>query len=256
MADRETQNGSGLKAVVVSDLHMFSRRSEFHSHLDAIHSAARDADLFIFNGDTFDFKWTVLPSVLQTVEAAVLWLQELCEQHRDTRFHFILGNHDNLQLFIDELSQLSLQTENLAWHPYYLRIGDVAFLHGDVSDRLMDAAALERSRENWLHDTKVRHPVYHNIYDAVMLTGVHKVIQRVVYPKKRVARRIVNYLEDVGLGRVDGIKHVYFGHTHGAMRDFEHQGMYFHNPGTPMRGMDFQILEVEVHPVAEDEYGG
>lgn len=243
---------SSMETVVISDLHMFSRRSEFEEHLEGIHEAAQNADLFVFNGDTFDFRWTTLPSVRETVEAAVLWLEELCDQHPDTHFHFILGNHDNLQLFIDELTELSLQTENLSWHPYYLRIGDVAFLHGDVSDRAMDAAALEKSRESWLHDTKTRHPVLHSVYDVAIKLGVHKLVQRLAYPKKRVAKRLVTYLEDVGLGSIDGIRHVYFGHTHGAMEDFEHSGMRFHNSGAPMKGMDFNILKLEVHGAADE----
>lgn len=242
---------SALRAAVISDLHMFSRRSEFESHLPAIHGAADRANIFVFNGDTFDFKWTTLPSVEETVENAILWLAELCEQFPNTEFHFILGNHDNLQLFIDQLSALSQQTENLSWHPYYLRLGDVVFLHGDVCDAPMDAAELKRRREQWLHDHKTRPTVYHNIYDWVLRLNVHLAIQRIAYPKRRVAQRIITYLEDVGLGRLDGIRHVVFGHTHGAMQDFEHSGLMFHNPGTPMKGMEFNVLELDVRDIED-----
>ncbi|MCH7959316.1 MAG: metallophosphoesterase [Candidatus Hydrogenedentes bacterium] len=236
-----------LQGYVVSDLHMFSRRSEFADHMDDIREVAGKADLFVFNGDIFDFRWTTLPTVEETVDAAISWLKELIDQFPDCHFHFILGNHDNLQVFIDALSELTVPTPNLSWHPYYLRIGDVVFLHGDVSDGHADAAALERSREQWLHDHSVRRPIYHSIYDVVVRLGVHRAIQRVAYPKPRVARRLTAYLEDVGLGSLDGIRHVYFGHTHGAMQNYEYRDMIFHNPGAPIKGVEFNVLPVTVH---------
>lgn len=255
MAHTQTSSKSlkTLRGYVVSDLHMFSRRSDFEDHMDDIREVAGKADLFVFNGDTFDFKWTTLATVEETVDEAIRWLKTLIDEFPDCHFHFILGNHDNLQVFIDALSELTVPTPNLSWHPYYLRIGDVVFLHGDVSDGHMDAAALEKSREQWLHDTSVRHPLFHYIYDVVVHLGVHKVIQAAVYPKRRVAHRLTHYLEDVGLGSLDGIKHVYFGHTHGAMENYEFQDMVFHNPGTPMKGLQFNILKVEIHaPEGED----
>lgn len=230
---------------VVSDLHMFSRRSEFLAHKDAIMAVAAQADVFILNGDTFDFRWTTLLSIEETVVEAVRWLRSLTEKFPNCYFHFILGNHDNVQLFIDQLSKLALERDNLSWHPYYLKLGDSVFLHGDVSDKRMDAAALEKAREEWLHDT-VRHPFFHRLYDVAVRLGVHRAASRARYPKKRVAKRVLAYLEDVGLGAVDGVKHVYFGHTHGAISDFEYAGVCFHNAGSPMKGMEFNILRVEI----------
>ncbi len=231
---------------VISDLHMFSKRSDFADHEPAILEHAAKADIFILNGDTFDFRWTTLPTIEETVTEAIRWLRGLTSKFPRCEFHFILGNHDNNQIFIEELSRLAVELDNLAWHPYYLKLGDTVFLHGDVSDKpMMGPAGLEKHREEWLHDT-VKHPIYHHLYDMALNVGLHRMAQAAKYPKKRVVRRVLAYLDDVGLGAEDGIKHVYFGNTHGAMRNFEYGGLYFHNAGSPMKGLKFSILPVEI----------
>ncbi|MCC6796562.1 MAG: metallophosphoesterase [Candidatus Hydrogenedentes bacterium] len=231
---------------VISDLHMFSKRSESRAHEPAIFEYAAKADFFILNGDTFDFRWTTLPTIDQTVYEAIAWLRNLAERFPKCHFHFILGNHDNNQAFIAALSKLVAKTENLSWHPYYLRLGDSVFLHGDVSDKpMMGAAGLEKHREEWLLDTP-KHAIFHSIYDMVVHVGLHRMAVAAKYPKKRVVRRVLEYLDDVGLTKDNDIKHVYFGHTHGAMQNFEYGGLLFHNAGSPMKGLEFNILKVEI----------
>lgn len=237
---------------VVSDLHMFSKRSDFKTHESAIFEHAAKADIFVLNGDTFDFRWTTLPTIDQTVYEAVEWLRNLVASFPKCHFHFILGNHDNNQAFIEALSKLVAKTNNLSWHPYYLKLGDTVFLHGDVSDKpTMDAAGLEKHREEWLLDTP-RHPIFHSVYDMIVRVGLHRVAVAAKYPKKRVVRRVLSYLDDVGVTRENGIRHVYFGHTHGAMQNFEYEGIFFHNAGSPMKGLEFKILKVEILEESSD----
>lgn len=225
---------------------MFSQRSGFAEHEEKIYEAASQADFFILNGDTFDFRWTTLPTIDETVLEAVHWLDTLTERFPNCHFHFILGNHDNNQAFIESLSRLAVERANLSWHPYYLKLGDSVFLHGDVSDKpMMDAAGLERHREGWLLDT-TRHPVLHHIYDFLLHLGVHRIIQAAKYPPKRVVKRVLWYLDEVGLSATNGIRHVYFGHTHGAMQNFRYGGLYFHNTGSPMKGLEFNVLRIEI----------
>jgi UDP-2,3-diacylglucosamine hydrolase len=231
---------------VVSDLHMFSKRSDFKTHEPAIYEHAGAAEIFILNGDTFDFRWTTLPTIDQTVYEAIEWLRKLAVRFPKCHFHFILGNHDNNQAFIEALSKLAVRLVNLSWHPYYLKLGDTVFLHGDVSDKpMMDAADLEKHREEWLLDTP-RHPFLHRVYDMAVHIGLHRMAQAAKYPKKRVVRRVLSYLDDVGLTKQNGVRHVYFGHTHGAMQNFEYGGLLFHNAGSPMKGLKFSILKVEI----------
>lgn len=234
-------------AYVVSDLHLFSRRSDYTLHEKGIFEAASKADVFVLNGDTFDFRWTTLPSTELTVAAAIRWLRCLTERFPHCHFHFILGNHDNVKMFIDALKRLDVERSNLTWHPYYLRLGDKVFLHGDVSDRKMSHKTLIKRRSRWLDDDRPRHPIMHDLYDMALRINLHRAAHLMRFPPRRVARRVKAYLEEVGHGPDDGIRHVYFGHTHAAMSNFHYRDLVFHNTGSPMRGLEFNMLRVELH---------
>ena len=112
-----------------------------------IHGAAAKADIFVLNGDTFDFRWSCHGSTVETARKAIGWLEKLTARAPDCFFHFVLGNHDHVGVFIDELHEFAERTPNLAWHPYYVKVGDTLFLHCDVANRRMTAADLERYRE-------------------------------------------------------------------------------------------------------------
>ena len=58
----------------VSDLHLFCRRSQGHAQQDAIERALAESDIFVFNGDTFDFRWTTLNTFEETALASAEWL--------------------------------------------------------------------------------------------------------------------------------------------------------------------------------------
>jgi UDP-2,3-diacylglucosamine hydrolase len=225
---------------------MFSRRSEFPRHERSLYTAARKADVFVLNGDTFDFRWTTLSGIDVTVVAAIGWLRKLARRFPKCHFHFILGNHDHVTPFIEALDALTRELANLSWHPYYLRLGDTVFLHGDVSDRRMTPAMLEDRRTRREHDT-TRHPMFHDLYDVALRINLHRAAHRMRFPRKRVARRVIHYLEEVGHGPVSGIRHVYFGHTHAAMSNFQYRDLVFHNTGSPMHGLEFNILQLELH---------
>ena len=55
-------------------------------------------------------------------------------------------------------------------------------------------------------------------------------------------------LTDSGVDVIDiglcGTEQVYFGHTHQALAAYQHGNVLFHNPGAPMAGLDFGIVEV------------
>jgi UDP-2,3-diacylglucosamine hydrolase len=58
-------------------------------------------------------------------------------------------------------------------------------------------------------------------------------------------QRILGYLERIGHSREQGAQHVYFGHTHDALENYRYGGLTFHNPGAPIAGLQFRILETE-----------
>lgn len=230
------------KGYFVSDLHLFSRRSRADRHAEAIRAAAEQAHTFVLGGDIFDFRWTTLPTVGQTIDSAVRWLDDLAAAHRQCEFHFVLGNHDANQEFVNRLAELSEETPNLAWHDYYLRRGSNIFLHGDVTDRRTTPEMLARSRARYHVDTK-RGATANLLYDWAVKARLHKVAAHVSKPKRLVAKRLISYLRQVGHGPESGLTDVYFGHTHAALSDYRFGGLAFHNCGAPIDGLDFRIVE-------------
>lgn len=230
---------------VVSDLHLFSQRTLGHEHEAALHATAAQADHFVLAGDIFDFHWSTLSSIQDTVRAADLWLGELVQRYPGCRFHYLLGNHDNHRLFVDRLDALATQQPNFAWQPYLLRMGSSVFLHGDAGSPGMTPDRLPRYRKRW-SKARQRTPMQNRVYAAVTKANLHKAAIRMAAPRRTVARRLLTYLDSMGHGPESGIADVYFGHTHRAMSDFPFQGVRFHNGGAPMPGLKFQILKARL----------
>lgn len=231
------------KCYFVSDLHLFANRSNAHRYLEQIAQAASGADAFVLGGDIFDFRWARIPPA-RAAESAARWLDELTAGCRSCRFHLVLGNHDYHQVLIDRLVRLERQTANLAWHRYYVRLGDSVFLHGDVAERRMDARKLALAREQWL-DRRHRGPFLSRMYDVVVLTRLHKPVPHLVFAKRIVVRRILKYLESIGQGPADGVRDVYFGHTHKKLSNYRYRGLTFHNGGAGIKGTKFRIIEAK-----------
>lgn len=227
----------------VSDLHLFANRSEAHRYLEQIEAAAARSQTFVLGGDIFDFRWATLASIDHAVDEAVRWLEELTGDCPSTQFHFLLGNHDYHQGFIDRLGELEQRVTNLAWHRFYYRHGGNMFLHGDVADRKTTAAMLAGQRAQWLHRKK-RGPMMSRLYDLVVMTRIHRPIPYVVHRRRTVARRILAYLRGIGQGPEHGVRHVYFGHIHRPMSHYHYGGLVFHNGGAPIKGAKFHIVEV------------
>jgi UDP-2,3-diacylglucosamine hydrolase len=234
------------KHFFVSDLHLFSRRSRAHLLADDLYRAAAGATTFVLGGDIFDFRWTTLGSVDETVEAALEWLRKLVEPHPDCRFYFIQGNHDSNPQFTRGLEEFRASAPNFDWHPYYIRIGRSLFLHGDAAQRPgMDHQSLNAYRARWVRERK-HGQVANRLYGAAMAAHLHRPIGAAVHPTRRVVRRLASYAERMGHSRASGLRHVYFGHTHTALRDYRHSGLTFHNGGAPMPGLQFRIVDAEV----------
>jgi UDP-2,3-diacylglucosamine pyrophosphatase LpxH len=232
------------KCCFVSDLHLFANRSDAHRYLNAIVKAASHADVFVLGGDIFDFRWSRIPT-LEAVERATRWLMELTAACPQCHFHMVLGNHDYHQAFIDRLVKLAPQVANLSWHRFYVRLGDSVFLHGDVADKEMDARSLAEARAEWL-DERRRGPFLSKLYDVVVLTRLHKPVPYLVYSRRIVGRPIFRYLHNIGEGPAEGVRNVYFGHTHAKMSNYQYRGLRFHNGGAPIKGVKYRILNAVI----------
>ncbi len=233
------------RTYFVSDLHLFSRRSLALSHTEALQATASRARMFVLGGDIFDFRWSTLDSTDATAKAAIRWLDDLVGSHAKCDFHFVLGNHDCYRRFVSALETYAATRPNLVVHPYYLRLGRNIFLHGDAADRpQMCPQRLHRRRQHWARDEH-RGAVRNMLYDLAVQAQLHRVVGKVAHPRRRVAQRLLGYLQRAGHGPETGLAHVYFGHTHDAMTAYRHGGVLLHNPGSPMPGLDFRVVEVE-----------
>lgn len=228
---------------VISDLHLFAKRSVAGRYIRAMHAAADKADFFILNGDIFDFCWTTLTSIDNTMNAACKWLEGFVDRDPHCRFIYVLGNHDGLQPFADRLDDLCLRVGNLEWHPSYARVGTSLFFHGDIpvgkrrGNILNRELARLRTKRGW---------AMHAGYDLVVAARLHKGVMSLHWAP-RFTRRILRLLNNDHSDVLDGVTDIYFGHTHRAMSDHYHEGIRFHNTGSTIEGLRCNLLKVRTH---------
>lgn len=238
------------KGHFVSDLHLFSRRSSGPQVQRSIESAVSKSEIFVLGGDIFDFRWSALESHEETIEQSVRWLNGLLSVNPDCHFHYILGNHDALPGFTEQLHQLSLANPRLNWHKHYLRLNKNVFLHGDIIDskvpyqadfhELLDARRVA-------HEHRPRpHPMRHTLYDAVVKTRIHRLVAHVANSDPKVLNQVSEYLKWAGQTPDSGAEHVYFGHTHRPVDAIGYQGQVFYNPGAAIKGIPFRILPIDL----------
>lgn len=233
-------------ACVLSDLHMFCRRSTVDAHMPAIHEAIARSDICVLLGDVIDFRWTTFPSIEETVGPALVWLDGLLARFPNCRFEYVLGNHDAHGAFIPALHAFAAGQPRLRCHEFYLRLGASVFLHGDAAHRDMSKTEFEEDfRACWRVDTK-KGAAMNWLYSVGFAFGVHTWVHRVSFPETKVLPRLTRYLDGCGLGAASGVGDVYFGHTHAWMSSVEYGGLRFHNPGAAMPGLRFEPLVVPV----------
>ena len=234
---------------VVSDLHLYFHQSSGFDYVEAIHSSASNADALVMGGDIFDFRSTNGKTVHQRVESAISWLKDFVSHHPHCHFYYLLGNHDHVPEYERALSDLAESTPNLSWHPFYFRLGDTVFIHGDAAGRGMNQQSLSRARAQW-PIKKFMSRLLTLIYEIAWWLGIHRHINNICFPIEVVSERLVSYLEEIEHGPTAGVKEVYFGHTHIAISGYEHGGMKFHNCGSPVYDFEFNILMTEIYESA------
>jgi UDP-2,3-diacylglucosamine hydrolase len=199
----------------------------------------------VLGGDIFDFRWSTLSSLNESIDNSILWLNELISPHDHCVFHYLLGNHDAHPHFVAELDRLAFEHPNLFWHPYVLRLGDCMFLHGDILDSTLSHEALDE-RRRFLDEVPPPGRMSHLLYDVVVKTRLHRVAIHMTKRRLTILRKLTQYLQLLGHGHDSGVRHVYFGHTHRDMDGIEHRGLTFHNGGASIKGLGFRILEARV----------
>lgn len=237
----------GMKhGLVISDLHLFSRRSDGAKFWDRIDDVRGEAEILVLNGDTFDFRWSHFSEESKATAAALEWVERLITDGRWKKVHYILGNHDCLSEFVKELCELAAERETLTCHELHLQLGRCLFLHGDCVNRRMNLEDLKRYRSQWSKD-RPRGSFSKALYDGVDALGVSKVFHQLYFPKERTIARLAHHLSLVFPDWRENLDHCYFGHTHQPFSGHEHGGVAFHNTGSGIRGMGFQPLSFKAN---------
>ena len=211
-----------------------------HSDFADIRRAATQSEFFVLNGDIFDFRWSTLPTVDDSLDAAVAWLRVLVTDHPHCQFFYTLGNHDCYEPFIERLDVLATDTPNLQWHPSHLRLGTVLFLHGDLPLARRGADRVART----FHPALGRNGrTLRMLYRLFVSFRGHRLLASLHQPRY-CAKQIAQWLKADANSLAEAVTDVYFGHTHNAFADFEYDGLRFHNTGSAIRGLNSRMLEV------------
>jgi len=235
-------NGLGTaRGVIVSDLHLFARRSRGVECVNSLRAELASATVLVLNGDIFDFRWSTLRDRETTLTAALAWLRDLSEAFPKCQLHYVLGNHDCLTLFREKLATLASTLPRLNWYEHGVRLGTALFLHGDCADETMDPPGLRRYRERW-QDDRPRGALAAAAYIAADRLCLTRLALTRHFPQRETVERIVHYLDRAWPGWRPSIRDCYFGHTHLPFSDYPYAGVAFHNTGSAIRGMDFNPI--------------
>lgn len=232
-------NLTASNAVYISDLHLFSPRSSAEADPSWIQQRFADKELLVLGGDIFDFRWSRLGSVSESLNSAERWLLKLCEVWSG-RIVYLPGNHDCLDDFLLTLDRIQLKCSSFRWHFHYAVFGQTICLHGDVIDA-GSPDKLARYRDRFQH-TDPQTPVAHTVYDAAVGLRVHRLIPSI---RQRIRNPCTALLPHVRQLQESGqvIRDVVFGHTHFPV-DGQQVGEYrFHNPGASLRHLTFRPVE-------------
>ena len=233
------------RGLVISDLHLFSPRSEGSSLMAGIMNEAMRTDVLVLNGDIFDFRWSCLPDEAATISSAIDWLAALLDAFEGESVHYVLGNHDCLTAFRSRLGDLSREHSAFSCHELRLILNRKLFLHGECANRRMDEAALARYRHAWSEDGR-RGNIGRVLYQVADATGISQRFHELHFPEARTVSRVTHHLDHVLPAWREEIDHCYFGHTHRPFSSHSRSGVLFHNTGSGIRGMGFQPLAFSV----------
>ena len=233
------------KIAFISDLHLFSTRSTAVKHKASMLGAAKNADMVVFGGDLFDFRWSRVGDHQATALAACDWLSRFMDEAGLREYVYLYGNHDGDQQLRVGLSEWAQTQDHFRVAGDLLRVDDTVFLHGDAIEGTCDPIGLEDYRNRWAGKPQAT-LTQSRAYDAAISTGAHRLVAAVAHRRRRTFKRLLRYLDHHDCGHHQGIRRVVFGHTHRYIPGLSFEGIRFYNPGATVRGVPFQPVLIEL----------
>jgi UDP-2,3-diacylglucosamine hydrolase len=232
---------SSRRGLVLSDLHLFTRRSQGQARFDALRARLAEVEVLVLNGDVFDFRWSTFRNHAATRSAARQWLEGVVHNFPWCEVHFLMGNHDCLAAFQADLNSLAGSQPRFQWHEYGMRLGSALFLHGDCAHGRMDASGLRRYRSSWQHGRQ-RGAWQMAIYRCADRAGFTLWLHHRHFPPQPTVGKVASYLDSACPDWRAVTRDCYFGHTHLPLTRFLHAGIHFHNTGSGIIGMEFNPI--------------
>lgn len=232
------------RLAFVSDLHLFSNRCNADRHHELIDRAIEDADLCVWGGDLFDFRWSRLRSESESVRTALNWLEDWYIRYPTTHFIFLDGNHDAHLAFSRELASWAADRDRFRCGLDCVRVYDTLLLHGDVIEGKGNLDRFSDYRVRWQNKPNASQ-VASNIYDMAIATRMHRAAAIAAHRRRATCIRLMHWLNTQPDDRTEGIRRIVFGHTHRRIRGYRLQGIEFHNGGAAIRHVPFSPVELE-----------
>ncbi len=225
---------------VISDLHLLAERSSADKYLEKVYHLAQTADFLVLNGDIFDFRWSTLDNLEQSIDSALKWLDNLAGRFPNCCVFYIMGNHDGLADFARHLDKSTPTIPNLEWHSSHIRIGNALFFHGDLLLRPHNNDPFQRKLKQF---RRQKGRFANRAYRHAVSLRLHTLTAHLHWPRA-CATRILQGLKKHNPQLSQGVTDIYFGHTHVAFSDYYYHGIYFHNSGAAIKGVDCEVLAV------------
>jgi UDP-2,3-diacylglucosamine hydrolase len=238
MNDKSSNSG-----FVVSDLHLFSPCSRHKKLLPEFYTRCSQHSVVVLNGDTFEMKRSKLKSTDKVTDQCTTWLRELCKKNESTQFYYVIGNHDAQRQIMQEINNVAQDVSNLIVIPHILTIGSTLFIHGDV----IEPGALEMGVSSVREKYRETTPSKLSLFLATVVTSLRlNSVEYIRHNKSALAATLLSYINRHEPDRLNSIKTIFFGHTHVPFRDFQFEGITFHNTGSFIKGLQWNPMEFTI----------
>ncbi len=238
-----TPSDSPASVTFVSDLHLFSGRSNFERHQTAIEESVERSEMCVWGGDLFDFRWTRLGDEATTLSQAIGWLDGWLQQYPEKQFVFLSGNHDAHRSLAKAVTELAKSRSNFISDLDVIRIHDTLLLHGDLIEGVGTRESLAAYRLSW-EQKPVATPIQSRVYDAAVAVRLHKAAASAAHRHRGTCRKLWRCVSRELGDDVHGIRRVVFGHTHRQIRGLRVDNVEFFNGGATVRHVPFAPVQL------------
>lgn len=232
------------RLTFISDLHLFSSRSNADQHRSMIGESIDQADLCVWGGDLFDFRWSRLRDDRESIDRALDWLDVWYQQHPTTQFVFLDGNHDAHLAFREQLSEWASSRERFRSGLDCLRVGDTLLLHGDVIEGRGCHDRFSRYRGRWQNKPTAGNTA-NRLYDAAVAARVHRAAAAATHRHRNTCLRLLHWMNGQPTEATEGIEKVVFGHTHRRIDAYRIDGIEFYNGGAAIQHVPFRPVTLQ-----------